>query len=95
MKVGSVNPSYISQTYGKQQKTQKSGFDEMLKGMINSTDNLQKFSSAVTNAAVSGQSVDVHDVMIAGEQARLTFDLMIEVRNKVLDAYRELMQMRM
>jgi len=95
MKIGSVNPAYVNKTYGRQQKTQKSGFDEMLKGMINNTDNLQKASSAMADAAVSGQSVDVHDVMIAGEQARLTFDLMLEVRNKVLDAYRELMQMRM
>ena len=39
-----------------------------------------------------GEVEDVHQVMIAAEEASVAFDLMMEIRNKLLDAYQELMR---
>lgn len=42
----------------------------------------------------SGQNVNLHDVMISLEKAKLSFELMLQVRNKSLEAYQELMRMQ-
>jgi flagellar hook-basal body complex protein FliE len=43
---------------------------------------------------LSGQNVPLHQVMIASEEASVSFQLMLEVRNKLLDGYQELMRMQ-
>ena len=43
---------------------------------------------------VSGEIGEVHDVMIAAEEAQLSFELMLEVRNKLLESYQQIMQMQ-
>jgi flagellar hook-basal body complex protein FliE len=42
---------------------------------------------------VTGEASDLHDVMIAVEKARTSFDLLMEIRNKTMDMYREVMRM--
>ena len=42
---------------------------------------------------VSGQGADVHSAMIAVEKADLSFQLMMQVRNKIVDAYQQISQM--
>jgi flagellar hook-basal body complex protein FliE len=43
---------------------------------------------------MSGQDVNLHQAMIATEEASLSFQLMVEVRNKLLESYQELMRMQ-
>jgi len=43
---------------------------------------------------VGGEAVDLHEVMVAVEKAKTSFDLLMEIRNKALDAYREIMRMQ-
>ncbi|RKY86908.1 flagellar hook-basal body complex protein FliE, partial [candidate division KSB1 bacterium] len=43
---------------------------------------------------LTGEIKDVHDVMVAVEKANTSFELMMEIRNKMLDAYREIMRMQ-
>ena len=43
---------------------------------------------------VSGEATDLHEVMIAVEKARTSFDLLMEIRNKTIDVYREIMRMQ-
>jgi flagellar hook-basal body complex protein FliE len=45
-------------------------------------------------ALALGQTDNLHQVMMQGEQTRLAFDLLLSVRNKTLDAYQELMRMQ-
>jgi len=42
----------------------------------------------------SGQSSSLHQTMIATEEANVSFQLMVEVRNRLLDSYQELMRMQ-
>jgi len=42
----------------------------------------------------NGETENLHQVMISLEQTRLAFDLLLQVRNKVLDAYQEVMKMQ-
>ncbi len=70
------------------------GFTETLKEAIESVDGAQKEAGEQMTAFISGEQENVHEVMIAMNQAQLSFQLMTEVRNKMLDTYQELMRMQ-
>jgi flagellar hook-basal body complex protein FliE len=97
MKINPASKAIIQKVYGGNEpgQTREGGFAKILGQMINDTNSIQKNAAAAADAAVSGGNVEVHDVMIASEEAKLAFDLMLEVRNKLIDAYKELMQLRM
>ena len=40
-----------------------------------------------------GEDVELHEVMIAGEKAKTSFQLLMEIRNKTVDMYKELTKM--
>jgi flagellar hook-basal body complex protein FliE len=74
--------------------SETSGFGSRLRELVNGVDALQDQAGELQTAAIRGEDVQVHDVMIATEQAGLAFALMLEVRNKLVDAYQELMRMQ-
>jgi flagellar hook-basal body complex protein FliE len=42
----------------------------------------------------AGAATEAHDVMIAAEEAQLAFELLLEVRNRLLESYQEIMKMQ-
>lgn len=71
-----------------------SDFSKFLADALEQVNALQQQGEAASAALVTGQVQDVHTVMIALEKASLSLGLTVEVRNKVLDAYREVMRMQ-
>lgn len=69
------------------------GFGETLSGLIHNVDSIQKNAHEATRRLLTGEIEDVHQVMVAMEEAQTSFHLMMEVRNKIVDAYREVMRM--
>ena len=69
-------------------------FGDTLKMAVDRADAAQKTADAQVEAFVSGESQNVHEVTIAMNQAELHFQLLAEVRNKLLDGYQELMRMQ-
>jgi flagellar hook-basal body complex protein FliE len=69
-------------------------FATKLQEAIQSVDRAQDFRDEMVEGAVTGQVGEVHDVMIAAEEAQLAFELMLEVRNKLLESYNQIMQMQ-
>ena len=67
-------------------------FGESLSRAINEVNTLQQEAGRAVDQLARGEQVDLHEVMIAAEKARTSFDLLMEIRNKALDAYRELMR---
>ena len=74
-------------------KEQWGSFLDTLQNAIGEVDTLGKESDKLTQDAVLGRVENLHDVMIAAEKAKTALNLTIEVRNKVLDAYKEVMRM--
>ncbi|MGO9481927.1 MAG: flagellar hook-basal body complex protein FliE [Candidatus Kryptoniota bacterium] len=70
-------------------------FQETLNGFINNVNDLQNTADKAVDKMASGEAADVHEVMIAVEKAKVSFDLLLQVRNKMLDAYKQIMQMQM
>ncbi|MGB5211110.1 MAG: flagellar hook-basal body complex protein FliE [Gammaproteobacteria bacterium] len=74
--------------------TGKVDFGEVLKDSINNVSDMQAEGSALRNAFEAGQpDVDLTEVMIATQKASLSFQAMAEVRNKLVEAYRDIMNM--
>jgi flagellar hook-basal body complex protein FliE len=72
----------------------KEDFTIFLKDAVTKLENSQTEAEQATLALVSGQTDDFHTPVIALEKASLTLGLAVTVRNKVLDAYHEIMRMQ-
>ncbi|MTH52739.1 flagellar hook-basal body complex protein FliE [Bacillus mangrovi] len=76
-------------------KTQAGQFGEMLKSALNEVNKAQHESDRMTNALAKGENVELQDVMIAAEKSSITLLSAIEMRNKAIEAYQEIMRMQM
>jgi flagellar hook-basal body complex protein FliE len=68
-------------------------FDALIESLQTLNTQMLSGQQAVSQLAL-GQTDNLHQVMMQSEQTRLSFELMLAVRNKVLDAYQELMRMQ-
>jgi flagellar hook-basal body complex protein FliE len=75
-------------------KETNASFGETLQRAMADVNALQTEAGKAVEKMVGGESVDLHEVMIAVEKAKTSFDLLMEIRNKALDAYREIMRMQ-
>ena len=76
-------------------KTEGAGtFENTLKGFINDVNDLQVDAGKSVEKLLTGEIKDVHDVMVAVQKAGTSFELMMEIRNRMIDAYREVMRMQ-
>lgn len=69
-------------------------FADMLTNAINGVDETMKTSEQSMQDFVAGKTDNVHDVMINMQRAQLSFQMMVEVRNKVIDTYQEISRMQ-
>jgi flagellar hook-basal body complex protein FliE len=69
-------------------------FDSTLKEFISDVNNLQNQAGDAMNKMATGEATDIHEVMVAVEKAKTSFELLMELRNKTVDAYRELIRMQ-
>lgn len=77
------------------QETNGPQFANVLKESINQVSELQQEASSMKTAFETGDpDVDITEVMIAIEKASLSFEAITEVRNKLLNAYQEVMNMQ-
>ena len=65
-------------------------FDGVLADSIQDVVNLRSKSKEMVRGLVMGEDVELHDVMIAGSKSEVAFNLMLEVRNKLIDAWEKL-----
>lgn len=70
-------------------------FQNMLAGAINNLESLQNDAGAAAQKFMTGENEELHTVALAGQQAELAFELGLQVRNKVVSAYQEVMKMQL
>lgn len=68
-------------------------FADLLNDVVVNADHAVREADARTDAFATGRSHDIHGTMLALEQADLRVRLMVEMRNHLLEAYREVMRM--
>lgn len=70
------------------------GFGDLLKDAVAAVNQAQQSAEEAAKSLASGQSRDVTQTMIAVEKANVTFQLMLQVRNRLLEAYQEVMRIQ-
>ncbi len=84
MEVSSLRPSTAAE----------SGFREVLHSAIDDIQQLESAAQSKVSGVIEGTGTDVHSAMIAVEKADLSFQLMMQVRNKIVSAYEEISRMQ-
>ena len=84
--------SMTGQQPGKTENTAK-GFTEALKSVIEETNKMQVNADSAVQKLNTGESKNLHEVMITMEKADISMRLLVQMRNKVVDAYKEIMRM--
>jgi flagellar hook-basal body complex protein FliE len=69
-------------------------FASMFSQLVSDVNTQQTASAQAVSALQSGQNIPLHKAVIAMEEANVSFQLMVEVRNRLLDAYQEIMRMQ-
>jgi len=75
-------------------RQQKTSFKKILSGLIDKVSELEKNADESIQKLITGEIDSIHQVMIAAEEANLAFHLMMEIRNKLVEAYKEIMRMQ-
>jgi flagellar hook-basal body complex protein FliE len=68
-------------------------FSETLSDVMNQIDQSQTKAGGAMKDFIAGKDIELHEVMALGQEAQLGFQLMLEVRNKLIEAYQELSRM--
>jgi flagellar hook-basal body complex protein FliE len=71
-----------------------SSFTDMLGKAVQEISSKQTAANDAINGLLGGQNVSLHQTMISMQEASVSFQLMVEVRNKLLDSYQEMMRMQ-
>jgi flagellar hook-basal body complex protein FliE len=69
------------------------GFGDALRNALGQVNEMQSQSSAISEAYERGETTDIAAVMLARQQASIGFEATLQVRNKLLTAYRDIMNM--
>ncbi len=69
-------------------------FAGMFRTMVEQTNALDQQASQAVTGLMNGQGVEIHDAMIATQKAGMAFELALQVRNKAVAAYQQMMNMQ-
>jgi len=80
---------------GEPNKNNNTSFSDMVAHAINSVDHAQKTADQNVENIITGKSDNIHGAMISMEKAKLSCQLMLHMRNKAVNTYKELSRMPM
>lgn len=96
--IGQISPSLqmpeIRKPGGLDKNSGGLKFGEVLKDAIETANQLQRSSDTEIQNLMTGESQDLHATLIAVQKADLSFQMMMQVRNKIVAAYQEIMRMQ-
>jgi len=68
-------------------------FSDMVTDLLQSVNQSQFEAADIQRAFLAGDEVELHQMMIKAEEAGISMDLLLEIRNRLVDAYNEIMKM--
>ena len=96
--IGQLNPNLqlpeIRRPQGVVGSSGGPNFGEVLKDAITTVNEVQKQSDRQIEKLITGESQDLHTTLIAVQKADVSFQMMMQVRNKIVQAYQEIMHMQ-
>lgn len=76
------------------QKAGEAPFGDLIRNAVSGMDSLEQQASSAVTGLLDGTGVDIHDAMIATQQADMAFEMALAVRNKAVAAYQQVMSMQ-
>jgi flagellar hook-basal body complex protein FliE len=74
--------------------SQGSGFQNLFEKAVVGVENLRQTADQGVERFLAGEGEELHSMVMATQRAELAFDLFLQVRNKVVSAYQEIMRMQ-
>ena len=91
---GSIGiPETILNPQIQQAKVDNAGFNDLVNIAIKQLNEAQTASETSMMQLAAGQNIELHNVVLAAQKASLTMQLALTVKNKITDAYKEIMSM--
>jgi flagellar hook-basal body complex protein FliE len=89
-------PNFVpsTQALGTGTDAEGAGFSDVLKNAVNTVNSLNDNAAAQVSNVLQGGGADINSVMIAVEKADVSFQLMMQVRNKIVNAYQDIEKMQ-
>lgn len=94
MNVNSISQISANTYKGETKTSSKNMFQEVLDNAIKNANEADLANKAEIGKLLSGSTDDLHTSMIAMEKAEIALQYSIQIRNKILDAYNEIMRMQ-
>lgn len=92
----SVQEAFNNKFNGKtEDNSVQNTFKDVLEESLNKINDKQIEADNITNEFISGGDVEVHEMMLSMEEAKMSLQLAIQVRNKVVEAVKELTNMQL
>jgi flagellar hook-basal body complex protein FliE len=95
--IDKINPiKFNPKLLNTQQQNQKKSvsFDNILKKAIEEVNDYQKNAEKLSADYAAGKTDNINDVIVAAEKADISLRLTIDIRNKIVDAFKEIMRMQ-
>jgi flagellar hook-basal body complex protein FliE len=80
---------------GLETKASGGAFQDVFANAVRGVEATGQAASATVEQFLAGEGGELHSVILATQRAELSFDLMLQMRNKVVSAYQEIMRMQM
>jgi flagellar hook-basal body complex protein FliE len=95
MKVDAISNVFNEVLQNQTEKVNDNKFSNVFTDLIKSVNQDQMDSDSITKDFVLGENVEIHQVMIAAEKAKTSLELLMEIRNKAVDTYKELTRIQL
>jgi flagellar hook-basal body complex protein FliE len=89
-----IGPNWAQAPTGASASFKSDSFEDVLKTFISSTAEQMRAADQKTAEFAVGNRFDIHEIVIASEKAGIQFSLLMNIRNKLLEAYQEIMRMQ-
>jgi flagellar hook-basal body complex protein FliE len=93
--ITSINGIGLGPAVVKPNESKGSGFQDLLQNAIGQVDGMRKTADTAVERFLSGEGEELHSTVMATQRAELAFEMFVQVRNKVVQAYQEVMRMQM
>ena len=96
MRIDGISGSQLPSIAGIEKQTEPAGgsFGETIKNALSDVNELQTEADQMANMLATGDAVEIHQAMIAMQKATTALQFTVQVRNKVIEAYQEIMRMQ-
>lgn len=94
--IGPIPNTFVNDfsTLDRGSKSAGESFTSILSNAVHTVDQLHESAAAQVSSLVQGGGADLNNVMIAVEKADISFQLMMQVRNKIVSAYQDIEKMQ-